>query len=122
MGLNQLLLSADMQISERGWNVLCHLSALAGVIPGGNIIAPLIIWLHKREDSEAHDDQGRESLNFQISMTIVMIFAYFLRVVWIGKPLMIALVLVDFYWVIYASVQVYRGVLYRYPVNFRLIR
>jgi uncharacterized Tic20 family protein len=111
-----------MRISERGWNVLCHLSALAGVIPGGNIIGPLMVWLHKKDDAVMHDDQGRESLNFQISMTIVMIFAYFLRVIWIGKPLMIALVLVDLYWVVYASVQVYRGVQYRYPVNFRLIR
>jgi len=106
-----------MRISERGWNVLCHLSALAGIV-----IGPLVVWLYKRGEAESFDDQGRESLNFQISMTIVMIFVFFLRNIWLGKLLMIALLLVDLYWVIYASFQVYRGVQYRYPVNFRLIR
>ena len=54
------------------WGMLCHLSALSVFIgiPFGNILGPLIVWLLKREEDPFIDEQGRESLNFQISMSI----------------------------------------------------
>ena len=56
----------------RMWAMMCHLSALAMyVLPTlGNIIGPLIVWLIKREESSFIDEHGKESLNFQISVTI----------------------------------------------------
>jgi uncharacterized Tic20 family protein len=58
---------------ERLWGMFCHLAAFAGYIgvPFGNIIGPLIVWLIKRKESAFVDDQGKESLNFQITMFIV---------------------------------------------------
>jgi uncharacterized Tic20 family protein len=111
-----------MEISERGWRVLCHSSAFLGVLPGGHILGPLMVWLFKRDASESLYEQGLESLNFQISMTVLFVFVYFLKIIWIGKPLMIMLTIVDIYMVINASVKVYNGVRYKYPLNFRLIR
>ena len=53
------------------WAMLCHLSALAGfIIPLGNVIGPLVIWMIKKDVYPLVDDQGKEALNFQISMTI----------------------------------------------------
>ena len=59
------------------WAMLCHLSALSTYIgvPFGHIILPLIIWLIKKDASPFIDEQGKESLNFQISMTIYGIIA-----------------------------------------------
>ena len=56
---------------ERTWAMLCHFSAFSGLIfPFGNFLAPLIIWLIKKEEMPFVEDQGKEVLNFQISMTI----------------------------------------------------
>jgi uncharacterized Tic20 family protein len=53
------------------WAMLCHLSALVGfVIPFGNIIAPLVIWTIKKDEFDLVNDQGKEAINFQISITI----------------------------------------------------
>src|SRR3954467_5501803 len=49
------------------WGMLAHLSSLAGlVIPFGNFIGPLVVWLMKKDQQPFVNDQGKESLNFQI--------------------------------------------------------
>jgi hypothetical protein len=58
---------------ERNWAMTCHLASFAGyVLPLGNIIGPLVAWLMKRDEFPLVDDQGKEALNFQISMTIYL--------------------------------------------------
>jgi hypothetical protein len=65
------------------WAMLCHLSALGAwmlliflVIRGIpvylplNILAPLTIWQLKKAEYPWIDFQGKESLNFQLSLTI----------------------------------------------------
>lgn len=53
-----------------------HLSALcAFVVPAGNIIAPLVIWLVKKPELPGLDPEAKKILNFQISYTIYMIVA-----------------------------------------------
>ena len=54
------------------WAGFCHLAALAGyVVPMvGNIVGPLVVWLMKKEEYPLVDDQGKESINFQISILI----------------------------------------------------
>jgi len=103
--------------------MLCHLLAFAGlVIPLGSIVGPLVVWLLKREDHPFIDDQGRESLNFQISMLIYTIVAAILVFVLIGVLLLLALFVFWFVMVIIASINANSGVAYRYPLNLRLIR
>jgi uncharacterized Tic20 family protein len=65
---------------ERNWAMLSHLLALVGyfAIPFGNIIAPLIIYLVKKDESAFVADQARESLNFQISLSIYELISGFL--------------------------------------------
>ena len=54
---------------ERSRAMWCHLSALGGyLIPFAGLIAPLVIWLLNRERSPFIDDQGKEAVNFRISM------------------------------------------------------
>ena len=82
---------------ERTWAMLCHFSTYIGFIfPFGNIIVPLIIWLSKREDLPLVEDQGREVLNFQISMTIYFIISGILCIILIGIPIVIGLIIFDF--------------------------
>ncbi|MBU0533176.1 MAG: DUF4870 domain-containing protein [Candidatus Omnitrophica bacterium] len=108
---------------EKMWAMLCHIGALAGfIIPFGNIIAPLIIWSMKKADSPLVDDQGKESLNFQISISIASIVAWILIVIVIGVPLLIALGIFDIVMIIIAGIKANDGEKYRYPVNIRLIK
>ncbi|MGI6455224.1 MAG: DUF4870 domain-containing protein [bacterium] len=106
---------------ERLWATFCHLSGFLGcLLPViGNIMGPLICWLIKREDSEFVDDQGKEALNFQITIVICLVISILLSFVVIGIPLLIATFL---YWVIFmaiAAVQVNNNIRYRYPLVIR---
>ena len=59
--MNQL----DSSPESRMWAMLAHLSALLGafVLPlVGGIVAPLLIWLIKRDEMSFVDDQAKEAL------------------------------------------------------------
>lgn len=104
------------------WAMLCHLTALcAYVFPLGNIIAPLIIWLVKRDEFPFVDEQGRESLNFQISMTIYALIAGLLYVILIGFVLLPIVIITDIVLIIIASVKTSRGEHFRYPFTIRFL-
>ena len=107
----------------RTWSVLCHASALAGLFfhALGFILGPLIVWLIKRGESAEIDANGKESLNFQISMLIYHAIAIILCLVLIGIPILIALWVADIVFVIIASVKTSNGEFYRYPLTIRFI-
>ena len=108
---------------ERTWAMLCHFSAFAGLIfPFGNFLAPLIIWLVKKEELPFVEDQGKEVLNFQISMTIYLLISGMLCIILIGIPIIIGLVIFCFIITIIAAISANDGKSYRYPINLRLIK
>ena len=102
--------------------MLCHLAALSKYvgIPFGNIIGPLIIWLIKREEMPFVNEEGKESLNFQISMTIYMIVSALFCL--IGLPLIFVLIIVDIIYVVLAAVKASSGQSYKYPLTIRFIQ
>ena len=106
------------------WGMICHLAALAGFvgIPLRNVLGPLIVWLIKREEFPLVADQGKESLNFQISMTIYGVICIPLMFVVIGFLLGLALLIADVVFIIIAAMKANEGALYRYPLTIRLIK
>jgi uncharacterized Tic20 family protein len=112
-----------LQAEARTWAMLCHLSSISGFIgvPFGHIVGPLVVWLVKKDQFPLVDDQGKESLNFQISMTIYGIVALFLCFVLIGIPLLVLLVFVDLVLSVIASIEASHGQLYRYPFSIRFL-
>lgn len=113
----------NLSQEDRTWGMLCHLSSLSGlIIPFGNIIGPLVIWLIKKDQSWFVNDQGKESLNFQISLTIYGIISGVLVLVVIGFFLLLALGL---FWIIFtviATMKANEGITYRYPLTLRLVK
>src|SRR6478752_10492727 len=103
----------------RTWNVLCHATALAGFfVPwAGHILGPLIIWLAKRGDSPEIDANGKESLNFQISMLIYNGIAVVFCLVLVGFAFLAVLWVLNAVFVIVASIQASDGRFYRYPMT-----
>ena len=109
---------------ERTWAMFAHLSAFAMfVFPlAGNIIAPLIIWLARRDTSAFVALEAKEALNFNISVAIGWLICGSLFFVLIGLPLAAVLSL---YWVVMAvvaGVKASEGIGYRYPFILRLVK
>jgi len=107
----------------RNWGMICHLVAFSGfVIPFGHILGPLIVWAIKKDDHPFIDDQGKEAMNFQLSMTIYSIVAFLLIFIVIGIFLLIALCVFVVVMIIVASIKANEGVYYRYPLTIRFFK
>lgn len=118
-------------LQTRRWGMFCHLSALAGCfIPFGNLIGPLFVYCLKRKEFDFVADQGKESLNFQLTMTAVFVFSLPLVMMLVGwvlfvlsSLLLLVLVgLVALSFTIIASVKAARGGFYRYPLSYRFLK
>lgn len=108
---------------ERMWGMLTHLSAFSFFIfPFGNILGPLIVWQIKKEEFPFVDDQGKEAVNFQISMTIYGIISTLLIVMIIGIALLAAVFITTFVLTIIAGIKANEGIHYRYPLVIRVIK
>ncbi len=111
----------------RMWGMFAHLSAFTAFVTAGigAIVGPLVIWQIKKEQFPFVDDQGKEALNFQITMLIYALAAMLLLIVpcigWIIPP---ALGIADIVFTIVAGIKANDGIRYRYPkyLNLRLIK
>ncbi len=111
--------------SYQTWAMLCHAAGLVGLlfIPSiGNIVAPLVLWLLKKEEHPFIDEQGKEALNFQISMTIYLWVSGLLCFILIGFALLPILGLFAIIVCIIAIVKTSDGVGYTYPLTLRFIK
>jgi hypothetical protein len=146
----------------RIWAVLCHFSALLGwillvclVFIGIplflplNLLAPLMIWHFKKSQYPWIDLQGKESLNFQFSLTLYTLIAIAISLILLltsfvlvmtnnGSAneikntldglliVLISLIVFKFvlqsFVVTFASVKAYKGEYYRYPFTIRVLR
>jgi uncharacterized Tic20 family protein len=108
---------------QKQWAMFTHLSALVGyLIPFGSIIGPLVMWQLKKNEMPFVDDQGKEALNFQITVAIAAIACIVLMFVLIGFLLIWILAIADLVFIVIASIAANNGQAYRYPVNLRLIK
>lgn len=107
---------------ERQWAMFAHLSALVGVIiPLGSIIGPLVIWLIKKDTMPFVNDQGKEALNFNITVAIAAVVGWILCFILIGFLLLAVLAIGWLVFVIMATIKANEGTTYRYPFTLRLV-
>jgi uncharacterized Tic20 family protein len=111
--------------------MFAHLSALLGLFTGGVgcVIGPLVIWLIKKETMPFVDDQGKEALNFNITVAasalILTVVGTILLVILVGFLFYFAVFLLGIYWLVMtviAAIKANEGVSYRYPFTVRLIK
>jgi uncharacterized protein len=119
---------------ERQWAMFAHLSALVGglltsAVGGwGTFLGPLVIWLMKKETSAFVDDQGKEALNFNITVAIAMVALLLIGILTFGVGFLIAIpawIIIGIGWLVLtviASIKANEGQAYRYPVSLRLIK
>lgn len=112
---------------ERQWAMFAHLSALIGGLLTGHwlgigcFLAPLIIWLVKKDTMPFVADQAKEALNFNITVAIAGLICGLLMFVLIGFVLLPVLGIVWLVMIIMAAIKANEGVTYRYPFALRLI-
>ena len=103
------------------WGMIAHLSALIGfLIPFGNVIGPLVVWQVKK-DMPFVVDQGKEALNFQITVCIAAVICILLMFVFIGALLLPLVGIAALVLTIIAGLKANGGEAYRYPFAFRMI-
>jgi len=113
--------SGTVDAEVRQWAMFAHLAAFAGfVIPFGNIIGPLIVWQMKK-DMPFVNEQGREALNFQITVAIAFFACLILAFVLIGLLLMPLVVIGAMVFTVIAALKANEGINYRYPIAIRLV-
>ena len=109
----------------RMWAMLCHLAGLAGVVIPNfilGIIAPLVIWQIKKEDDPFINENGKEAVNFQITVSIFSLICIPFIFIVIGIPLLIAVEIFNLVCVIIAAIKTNNGEHYSYPIAFRFIK
>ncbi len=114
---------AAVSKDERNLAMFAHLSAFAGLIfpAGGNVIAPLIVWLTQREKSAFVADQSLEALNFNITVLIAEVACGILFVVGIGILLGILLGIGWLIGTILGAVKASEGQRFRHRFTLRLV-
>jgi uncharacterized Tic20 family protein len=117
---------ADPSKDERTMALICHLLPFAGFLlphaPVFNIVAPLLMWLIKKDEMPFLKDQGREVVNFQITLSIVIFICTL--TFWLILPILVALgvAIAAIVLMILGAIKASDGVAYRYPFSLRLIK
>ena len=99
---------------ERILAILAHILTIVG-----SFIPPLVIYLLKKDESSFVASHARESLNFQITVFIVIVI---LALTIIGILFIWFVGIIDLVLVIVATVRASDNKLYRYPFTIRLIK
>lgn len=134
------------QKEEKTWGALVHLGGLIGMIIlsfVGNIVGALIMWLIKRNESSFIDNQGKEALNFQITLSFINLaislltsirygFWAFRNIWWNDfdgmhdgftfSSLHGIVWILNIVFSIIAAIRASKGIAYRYPLSWRIVK
>ena len=112
----------EITSDDRTWGILAHASGFVGMfIPLGNIIAPLLIWLIKKEESRFVDEVGRNVVNFQITWTIYLIVSALSLIVFIGFVLLPLVIIGWFVLIIIGAIRASNDTVFEYPLTINFI-
>ncbi len=110
---------------QKKWLLLLHSTQLLGlIVPLSNLLVPLFLWIHKREDNTIYYRHGARVLNFQITISILAVLS-FIGLVTIEKwgflffialiPICVLIVLINIVYVVKAN-RCY------YPLSFPFLK
>ena len=115
---------------DRQWAMLAHAGSAAGLIFGVGylgFVAPLVIWIMKKDDSSFASSQAKEALNFQTLIFLINIAMGIFVFLTLGAgicvviPLAIGLWFVELVLSLIAAFRTYDGQAYRYPNPLRIL-
>ncbi len=104
--------------TDRHFGVGIHLSPLAAFVIGPLILAPLVLWLVRKDKSPFVDDHGRETINALISFVIYHVVAVVTVIGIIALPVLYVVGVVS---LIRGAFAANRGDFFRYPITMRFL-
>ena len=129
---------------ERTWGTLVHIAGIIGMTfqsTVGNIIAVLVLWLLKRNESAWYDSQGKEAINFQITISFIVVGLNILTAIknsfwafgdffwnnhsffiWRGGRFTGLVMALNIVFSIIAAIKANKGESYKYPLSLRLVK
>ena len=122
---SDLVNTSKIHRDEKNLAVLAHLLPLLGfVMPGLNMAIPLVIWWLKRDKSMFVEHHARESLNFQITFSLLCVLwsvLTFFLVGWLLLPLVPVVLIVALLFMFRVAMKAGNGEFYRYPFTVHLV-
>jgi len=119
--------------TDKNYSTITHLSGFAGwFFPFGNIIAPLVLWTAKKNESSFIDTHGKSAVNFQLSLILygfllallfipIAIFTLGLGIIAILIGIIPA-ILLKIALIISASIKANNGEHYTYPFTIEFVK
>ncbi len=119
--------------NDKNYSSITHLSGFAGwFFPFGNIIAPLIMWVAKKNESKYIDAHGKAAINFQLSLILygfllaILIIPITFLTIGLGLIAIIAAIIpaiiLKIVLIISASIKANNGEYYDYPFTIEFIK
>ena len=113
------------ETEDKQWASFAHLGGIIGILPA------LIIWLVFKDRGRFTNEEGKEALNFQITLAIaqlaIVILSTFLAAVTLGIGALLGglgwvVAIISIILSIMAFMKTKDGIPYRYPFALRLIK
>jgi uncharacterized protein len=101
---------------ETTWALLAHLSLFVA-----GLVAPLVIYLVKKDTSPYVRQQAAEALNFHITLMLAGIASVLLMLLLIGFLLIFVVAIGGMVLAVIAAIAASKGEPYRYPLTLRLV-
>lgn len=119
--------------NDKNYSSITHLSGFAGwFFPFGNIIAPLVMWSAKKNESTYIDAHGKAAVNFQLS---IILYCFLLALLFVPIAILtlglgvlaivigiIPAIILKIALIINASIKANNGEYYHYPFTIEFIK
>jgi len=110
---------------QRRWGMICHASGLLVFVTGGigGVLGPLLVWIFRRRSGAFVDDQGRQAINFQITVLLLVIAGAVLVVLSQGFGLIVLgfVFAWDLIMIVVAASRAWEGQHFRYSWSLALL-
>ena len=110
--------TGSMTDTDRHFGVAIHLTPLAAFVFGPLILAPLVLWLIRKDQSAFNDDHGREMTNALLSFLLYHLVAIITVIGIIALPVLYVIGIIN---LIRGAMAAGRGEYFRYPMTVRFI-
>ena len=120
VGWNGRLRMKGLSEADRNLAIAMHLSPFGFVIIGPfAFLAPLVLWLIRKESSVFNDDHGRETVNVMITGLIFFVAGFFtIGLAWLAFVVWCVFIGIG---MIRGAVASGRGEFFRYPMTIRFL-
>ena len=114
--------ASEVDDEERTWGILAHAGGFAGLaVPFGNVLAPLVVWLTKKDESRFVDENGKRALNFQLTWSVVLLVTALSVLVGVGVVLFPLAILAWLILTVLGTVKASEGEVYDYPLTIHFV-